>query len=54
MYLEANEAALEQFRELCSSIDCQFETKDSFVYSLNKPHKIDVGDRSIYLWGLYV
>lgn len=41
MYLETNEAALEQFRKLCSSIDCRFETKDSFVYSLDKPHKIE-------------
>ena len=41
IYLEANEVALEQFRKLCSSIDCRFETKDSFVYSLDKPHKIE-------------
>lgn len=41
MYLDANEAALGQFRKLCSSIDCGFESKDSFVYSLDKPDKIE-------------
>lgn len=40
MYLEANESALEEYRRLCQSIDCDFETKDSYVYSLNKPWKI--------------
>lgn len=41
MYLEANETALDFYRELCGSIDCDFETKDSFVYSLNHPQKIE-------------
>ncbi|MBO5227672.1 MAG: FAD-dependent oxidoreductase [Lachnospiraceae bacterium] len=35
MYLDANEAALAKFRELAHSIDCDFETKASYVYSLN-------------------
>lgn len=40
MYLEANETALKKYRELCSSIDCEFETKDAYVYALNSPSQI--------------
>ena len=32
-YWEANEAALSAYRVLCAQIDCDFETKDSYVYS---------------------
>ncbi len=35
MYLDANEDALVKFRELAGSIDCDFENKASYVYSLN-------------------
>jgi len=41
MYLEANEAALEKYRELCREIYCDFETKDAFVYSLSNEFKIE-------------
>lgn len=41
MYLDANEAALREYHTLCQTIDCSFETKDSFVYSLDNPHKIE-------------
>lgn len=34
-YLLANEAALAQYRVLCDKIDCDYEEKDAFVYSLN-------------------
>lgn len=40
MYLEANETALKKYRKLCSSIDCEFETKDAYVYALNSPSQI--------------
>jgi len=41
LYLDANLDAVEQYRQLCQNIDCDFEQKDSFVYSLT-------GDRDIY------
>lgn len=41
MYLEANRAALERYRLLCDNIDCDFETKDAIVYSLDSPKKIE-------------
>lgn len=40
-YLEINEQAIELYRELCKNIDCDFEEKDSFVYSLNSRRKIE-------------
>ena len=40
MYLSANEAALEKDRELCADIDREFETKDSYVYSLSDRNKL--------------
>jgi len=37
LYLEANENALSRYRTLCKNIDCDFEEKDSFVYTLDEP-----------------
>ena len=34
-YLEINEWAIKEYRHLCQDIDCDFENKNSFVYSLN-------------------
>ncbi|MDR1630606.1 MAG: FAD-dependent oxidoreductase [Oscillospiraceae bacterium] len=34
-YLEANLDALAEFQQLCSSIDCDFEEKPSYIYSSN-------------------
>lgn len=41
MYLSANEAALAKYSELCADIDCDFETKDNYVYSINDSRKLD-------------
>lgn len=41
IYLEANEDALNRFRQLCTEIDCDFEERDNFVYSVDRPDKID-------------
>ena len=41
MYLEASSDALQQFRELCQHIDCNYEVKDSFVYSLNEREPLE-------------
>ena len=34
-YLLANEAALSEYRTLARGLDCDFETRDSYIYSLN-------------------
>lgn len=41
LYLEANQRALEEYRALCNNINCDFEEKDAFVYSLDNRKKID-------------
>lgn len=41
LYLRANEEALNKYREYCKNIECDFEQKDSFVYSLDNRDKID-------------
>ena len=40
-YLEANETALERYRNLCRNIDCDFEDKPSYAYSLNDRRKVE-------------
>ena len=39
-YLEANQAALEEYRRLCREIDCDFQERDSVVYTLRDHRKI--------------
>lgn len=41
MYLDANEAALQKYRELCQQIDCGFENRDNFVYTLSNIQKLE-------------
>lgn len=41
LYLEANESAVKQYRDLCKALNCPLETQDSFVYSMDNPHKIE-------------
>ncbi len=41
MYLQANESALENYRKMCKTIDCDFETKDNYVYSIDAPRKLE-------------
>lgn len=51
MYLQANEAALAQYRELCSEIDCGFEVKDNYVYSLSNRKKLEKEMEALYKIG---
>jgi len=41
LYLQANQAALEHYRKFCQNVDCDFEIKDSYVYSLDGRECID-------------
>ena len=40
-YLEANQAAVNEYRELCKDIDCDFEDKPSYIYSTDSPKGIE-------------
>lgn len=41
MYLSANMEAFDKYKELCKSIDCDYEIKNSYVYSINNIRKIE-------------
>ena len=41
MYLEANEKAGREYERLCKKIDCDFETKTAYVYSLDNRKKLE-------------
>lgn len=40
-YLAANRQAVEEYAKLCKNIDCNFERKDNFVYSVSDRGKIE-------------
>ena len=40
-YLSAQEAALQKYRELCQTVDCEFEEKDTYVYAMDDRRKIE-------------
>lgn len=41
LYLEAQRRAVKEYAHLCRNIDCDFEKKNSYVYSLNNAKKIE-------------
>lgn len=51
LYLEANEKALEQYRELCAGIDCDWEEQTAFVYSRQDREKIEREVRAVHSLG---
>lgn len=40
-YLQANRKAFEKYAELCKNIDCDYEIKDNYVYSLDDRKKLE-------------
>lgn len=40
-YLEINQMALENYRVLCKEMQCDFEEKDNFVYSVQNRNKLE-------------
>lgn len=40
-YLLANKSALEKYTEMCRGIDCDFEMKDNYVYSVSDREKLE-------------
>lgn len=41
MYLDANRKAVDKYFSLCQNIDCDFEERTNFVYSLNDRKKLE-------------
>ncbi len=40
-YLKINEYAIRKYREICTPLDCDFEEKDAYVYSLCDREKLE-------------
>ena len=41
LYWQTQEAALARYRALCQEIDCHFQERDNYVYSLDDPAELD-------------
>lgn len=51
MYLHANIDAFHKFHTLCPNLDCDYEMKDSYVYSLTNPEKLEQEIHALHLLG---
>ena len=51
-YLDLQRAALERWRTLCAGVDCGFEEKDNYVYSLSDPAKLEREVRALERLGV--
>jgi glycine/D-amino acid oxidase-like deaminating enzyme len=47
MYLDINQKALTEYEKLCKNIDCDFEKKDAYTYSLDNRAKIEEEVRAL-------
>lgn len=52
LYLKAQNKAIHEYANLCQNIDCDFETKDSYVYSLNNRKIIEKEVDALNLLGV--
>lgn len=52
MYLQANEDALAKYRELCQNIECDFEQKDAYTYSLSDANQLEDEVKAVNVLGL--
>ena len=52
MYAEANEKAIRQYEKQCQGIDCNFEIKNAYTYSLRDRQKIEAEVKAAEALGL--
>ena len=52
MYLSANKAALQEYEKMCGSIDCDFEKKSAYTYSMKDRQKIENEVRALHRLGI--
>lgn len=50
-YLKANESAIKEYSKICKNIDCDFEQKDSYVYTTRDIAKIEDEVRALEILG---
>ncbi len=53
VYLKAHKKALEEFRNICKTVDCDFSYCDSYVYSLKDRQKIENEVLALNKLGVY-
>ena len=51
-YYEANQAALRTYRHICAGLDCDFETKDNYIYTVDGLNKLDRELKALQLLGI--
>ena len=51
MYLNANKDAITKYKSLCKNIECDFEEKDAYVYSLDNREEIENEVKAVNLLG---
>jgi len=52
LYLESQIRSGEEYEEICSKVDCDYEKKDSFVYSIDNRKKLEKEVRALNLLGV--
>ncbi len=52
MYLNANKAALQEYEKMCGSMDCDFEKKSAYTYSMKDRQKIENEVRALHRLGI--
>lgn len=52
LYLEANQKAVQEYAELCKNIDCDFERKTAYVYSLDDRRRLEDEAKALEQIGL--
>ncbi len=50
-YMKANKAALKKYGELCRHIDCDYEVKDNYVYTLSDRQKLEYELNALHRMG---
>lgn len=53
LYLEANEDALKKYSQMCRDIDCGFEERPSYVYSIDNPKKLEEEAEALHKIGFH-
>jgi len=51
-YLRANQAALRAYDALCREVDCEYERKDNYIYSMGDESEIEAELRAAQLLGI--
>ncbi len=52
MYLQANQSALSEYSTLCKNINCGFESKNAYVYSISNRTEIEEEVKAVNYLGL--